>query len=119
MSDDGQRVFSRFGGIHECQAVMTLETNLRNTRQIAVTFQSLALTRMRNRGGDGPVVRFVETPASDAVSRADEVVDELVEAGWRPQDVALLTVGSRHPEQVLRQNKGQDDYWGSFSMCPP
>ncbi len=29
-------------------------------------------------------------------------------------DVALLTVGSRHPEQVARQDEGQDEYWASF-----
>ena len=29
-------------------------------------------------------------------------------------DVALLTVGSRHPEQVARQDDGQDEYWASF-----
>ena len=114
MSDEGQRVFSRFGGMPECQAVFTLEQNLRNTRQIADTFQSLALTRMRNRGGDGPDVRFVPCAAAEALTMADEAVDQLLDEGWRPQDVALLTVGSRHPEQTARQEEGQDEYWASF-----
>ncbi len=114
MSDEGQRVFSRFGGMPECQAVLTLEANLRNTRQIADTFQSLAMTRMRNRGGDGPAVRFVECPTADAIGRADDEVDRLLDEGWRPQDVALLTVGSRHPEQSARQAEGHDEYWASF-----
>ena len=114
MSDEGQRVFARFGGVPECQVVLTLEQNLRNTRQIADSFQSLALTRMRNRGGEGPDVRFVECAAEAALDVADEQVDRMLDEGWRPQDVALLTVGSRHPEQVARQEEGQDEYWGSF-----
>ena len=60
------------------------------------------------------MVRFVEATHDTAVNRADEVVDELLDEGWRPQDVTLLTVGSRHPEQVARQDEGQDDYWASF-----
>jgi hypothetical protein len=114
MSDDGQRVFARYGGVPECQAVPSLEKNLRNSRQIADTFQSLARTRMRNLGGDGQNVRFVECPAAQAVEVADGEVDELLGEGWRPQDVALLTIGSRHPEQVQRQDVGQTEYWASF-----
>jgi RecA/RadA recombinase len=113
-SDEGQRVFARFGGMPECHAVFVLEHNLRNTRQIADTFGSLALTRMRSKGGLGPEVRHVQCTGEGAVEAADEVVDEMLEAGWRPQDVALLTTGSRHPEQVSRQDEGQDAYWESF-----
>lgn len=114
LSDEGQRVFARFGGMPECQAVLVLEHNLRNTRQIAETFQSLGSTRMRLRGGDGPQVRFVACTPQDAVAGADDAVDDALERGWRPQDVALLTTGPRHPEQAQRQAAGQDAYWASF-----
>ncbi len=113
-SDAGQRVFARFGGMPECQAVFVLEHNLRNTRQIADTFQSLALTRMRSRGGLGAEVRLVACPREEAIAKADDVVEELLDFGWRPQDIALLTTGSRHPEQTGRQDEGQDEYWASF-----
>ncbi len=113
-SDEGQRVFARFGGMPECQAVFVLEHNLRNTRQIAQTFQPLGLTRMRLRGGTGPRVRYLPCAAEDAIWVADEAVDAVLEAGWRPQDVALLTTGSRHSEQPARQDEGQDEYWASF-----
>ncbi len=112
-SDEGQRVFARFGGMPECQAVFVLEHNLRNTRQIAETFQPLGLTRMRLRGGEGPRVRFLPCAAEAAAAVADEAVDAALQAGWRPQDVALLTTGSRHPEQAARQEEGQDGYWAS------
>ena len=37
-----------------------------------------------------------------------------LEDGWRPEDVALLTTGTRHPEQKERQAAGNAAYWDSF-----
>ncbi len=113
-SDEGQRVFSRFGGLPPGLVPLVLDHNLRNTRQIADSFASLAPIRMRLGEVDGPDVRLLECRAKEALDRADDAVDELLEVGWRPQDVALLTTGSRHPEQVQRQEGGQDSYWASF-----
>lgn len=47
-------------------------------------------------------------------SAGDDAVDALLDDGWRPQDVALLTTGSRHIEQSQRQAEGQAAYWESF-----
>jgi ATP-dependent exoDNAse (exonuclease V) beta subunit len=45
----------------------------------------------------------------------DDAVDSLVDEGWRPEDIALLTTGSRHVEQKARQEMlGQDAYWQTF-----
>ena len=44
----------------------------------------------------------------------DDEVDLLLEEGWRPEDVALLTTGTRHPEQKERQAAGSAAYWDSF-----
>ena len=41
-------------------------------------------------------------------------IDLLVEEGWRPEDLALLTTGSRHPEQAERQKDGHSAYWDTF-----
>jgi hypothetical protein len=90
-----------------------LDVNLRNTRQIGETFSNLTPFRMRLRGGDGPAVRFVACKSSEALDRADDELDRLLDR-WRPRDVAILTTGSRHPEQVARQARGQDSYWASF-----
>lgn len=113
-SDEGQRVFSRFGGPPAGLVPLVLDHNLRNTRQIGNSFSSLTPIRMRLGGVEGPDVRLVECSWRKALERADDAVDELLDEGWRPQDLALLTTGSRHPEQVQRQAAGQESYWDSF-----
>ena len=113
-SDEGQRVFSRFGGPPAGLVPLVLDHNLRNTRQIAQSFSTLTPIRMRLGEVDGPEVRLVECRPQEALGVADDMVDALLDDGWRPQDVALLSTGSRHPEQVQRQAAGQDRYWDSF-----
>ncbi len=113
-SDEGQRVFSRYGGAPAQLVPIVLDHNLRNTVQIAESFNTLAPMRMRLRGGEGPDVHLVECSPAEALDRADDEVEALIDAGWRPEDVALLATGSRHPEQAGRQAQGQDAYWESF-----
>ena len=114
-SDENQRVFARFGRPPVPLVPLVLDHNLRNTQQIADTFAPLAPMRMYTDGGDGPAVTFVEASAEDALEVADDQVDPLLDDGWRPQDIALLTTGARHPEQVaLQESAGQGGYWESF-----
>lgn len=113
-SDEGQRVFARYGEPPVPLVPLLLDHNLRNTRQIADGFHPLAPTKMRLLGGDGDAVRIVRTTKDEAVHAADDVVDELLDAGWRHEDIALLTIGSRHPQQTALQADGQDRYWTSF-----
>lgn len=113
-TDEGQAVFSRYGGMPADLLPLVLDHNLRNTRPIAETFFSLAPIRMKLGDVDGPAVRLVPCSAADALAYADDEVDTLLEGGWRPRDVALLATGSRHPEQVARQEAGQDVYWQSY-----
>ena len=113
-SDEGQRVFSRFGGPPAGLVPLVLDQNLRNTRQIAESFSTLAPIRMRLGDVDGPEIPFVECSAGEALDVAEDQVDVLLEAGWRPEDVALLTTGSRHPEQKARQAAGPTQYWDTF-----
>ena len=113
-SDEGQRVFDRFGAPPVPLVPLVLDHNLRNTRQIATAFQPLVDSPMRYMGGDGPDVSFVPCTAAEAMDVGDDQVDALLENGWRPEDVALLTTGTRHPEQVGRQAEGSEKYWDSF-----
>ena len=92
---------------------LILDQNIRNTRQIATAFQPLVDHPMRYLGGDGPDVAFVPCAREDAMDAGDDQIEKLLDQGWRPQDVALLTT-SRHPEQIARQAEGVEAYWDSF-----
>ncbi len=112
--DEGQRVFDRQGTPPVPLVPLILDQNIRNTRQIAKAFQPLVDHPMRFLGGDGPEVRFVAGGAEEVLDIGDDQVEALLEEGWRPEDVALLTTGSRHNEQKARQAGGNQAYWDSF-----
>ena len=87
---------------------------LRNTRQIHESFGPLAPTRMTPRGGEGADVAFLAADG-DPVGRADDAIDLLLDIGWHPGSIALLTTGSRHPVQVERtDHHGQLGYWRTY-----
>ena len=113
-SDEGQRVFDRHGTPPVPMVPLVLNRNLRNTRQIATAFQPVVDHPIRYLGADGPDVAFVPTSRPAALDAGDDQVEKLLGEGWRPEDVALLTTGSRHPEQVARQADGHHGYWDSF-----
>ena len=113
-TDEGQRVFNRHGSPPVPLVPLVLDHNLRNTRQIANAFQPLVDHPMRFLGGEGPAVKFVPCSRDDAMNAGDDEVELLLGEGWRPEDVALLTTGTRHPEQTERQGAGNAAYWDSF-----
>lgn len=116
-TDEGQRVFNRQGSPPVPLVPLVLDHNLRNTRQIATAFQPLVDHPMRFLGGDGPAVKFVACDAEEAMDAGDDEVEILLEEGWRPEDVALLTTGTRHPEQRERQAAGSAAYLGQLLGC--
>lgn len=112
-SDENQRIFARFGQPPVPLVPLVLDHNLRNTRQIHSAFGPLAPTRMTARGGDGVDVTFV--PSEDPLPAADDAVDTLLDVGWHPGNIALLTTGSRHPVQSeLTGSRGQIGYWRTY-----
>lgn len=114
-SDENQRIFARFGRPPVALVPLVLDHNLRNTRQIHESFGPLAPSRMYSRGGDGPAVRFLDAGGEDPLDVADDEVDRLLDSGWDPQHVALLTTGHRHPIQVERTDfHDQDGYWRTY-----
>ncbi|HIW29087.1 MAG TPA: NERD domain-containing protein [Candidatus Luteococcus avicola] len=113
-TDERQRIFPRFGAPPIALVPLVLDHNLRNTRQIARAFAPLA-PRMDLRGSDGPEVTFVPSGVDEAIDVADEQVDALFDEGWRAEDIALITLGKRHPVQVERQESlGPEQYWDDF-----
>lgn len=69
---------------------------------------------MRFLGGEGSAVKFVAFSRDKAMDAGDDEVESLLDEGWRPEDIALLTTGTRHPEQTERQAAGNTAYWDSF-----
>ncbi|MGY1810153.1 NERD domain-containing protein [Blastococcus sp. SYSU D00669] len=112
-SDEGQRIFARQGRPTVELMPIPLTENLRNTKQIAGTFSSF-VPGMKVRGQSGLPVRFVQCSTEDAVGVADDVAADLLDEGWPPEAVALLTTHRRHPVQAERQAGGQDAYWATY-----
>jgi len=114
-SDENQRLFARFGRPPVQLIPLVLDHNLRNTKQIHESFGSLAPSRMYSRGGDGADVRCVAAAPEDAINTADDEVDRLLDEGWNPEHICLLTTGNRHPIQLERTEfHGQEGYWATF-----
>lgn len=113
-SDENQRVFARQGRPTVPLVAFDLTENLRNTKQIAGTFSSLAPSLMRNRGGSGVPVRFIQCQPDEAVDYADDAIESLQQDGWPAQSLALLTTYRRHPVQAEQQSEGNEVYWRTF-----
>ncbi|ANC32156.1 Nuclease-related domain protein [Isoptericola dokdonensis DS-3] len=113
--DDAQRVFPRDGQAPLDLVPVTLDENLRSTKQIAHVFGALSPDRVRPRGLDGAPVRIVDVPADRALDAADDAVEALLDEGWEPGQVALLATGRRHPEQInVVGTSGHAAYWDDF-----
>ncbi len=113
--DEAQRVFARDGAAPIAIPPIELDENLRSTKQIAQLCGAWRDGRTRPRGGDGAPVRMVDVPFDEAISGADEMVEELLHEGWPPGQVALLATGSRHPMQLEAVGAGgHAAYWDEF-----
>jgi len=113
--DDAQRVFSRHGEVPIDIPPFVLDENIRNTKRIAQLFSSLSGEKLRPRGMEGPPVRLYDVPTEDVVRVVDDVVEQLLEEGFEPGQVALLTTQQRHPEQRNAVDLGGwAAYWDAF-----
>jgi hypothetical protein len=115
--DERQSVFpGRRGAIPLPMVEMTLDANLRNTREIADVFNPIAgVRRMRLLGGSGVPVRFVPCATADVYDVGQAEVERLLEEGYPEGDVALLTTRHQHPyHKAVEQQLGKPGYWEGF-----
>lgn len=113
--DDGQRIFGRTGAPDVSLPQLTLDVNLRNTREIAHAFAPLAAERPKVAGPSGPQVQWIECTDADAIEAADDAAVDLLNKGWTAQQVAVLTTFHRHPMQLERLAAvGTPGYWDEF-----
>lgn len=114
--DVDQAIFRTPGSIELGPPPLELHTNLRNCAEVGALVNAIRHgASMRLLGGPGFKVRFVDCPSKQAVHAADKEVDSLLEAGWLPADIALLTTGHRHGMQrEAVEWHGRDGYWEQF-----
>ena len=113
--DDHQRVFARQGHVLSDLEPLVLGENIRNSKPIAQLFCSLTGELLRPRGLDGAPVRMVDVAEEAAVGTADDAVEALLDEGWQPGQIALLTTWNRHPEQRNAVDVGGwAAYWDAF-----
>ncbi|MFF2079596.1 hypothetical protein ACFVXG_33175 [Kitasatospora sp. NPDC058162] len=60
------------------------------------------------------VQRIAATPAQ-ALDRADEAVDQLLDSGRDPGEILVLTVGDAHPWQQHELSFGEERYWAQLA----
>ncbi|WP_380279623.1 hypothetical protein [Kitasatospora purpeofusca] len=60
-------------------------------------------------------VRYVPAAEAEALDRADETVDLLLDGGRDPGAVLVLTVGSAHPWQQHELSFGEERYWAQLA----
>lgn len=115
VGDERQAVFSGRSGRPPGSFVeLSLDENLRNTVQIAATFNPLG-ERMRCLGGDGPPVRFVACPSAEAMDTADAEVERLLDVGHPGEHIALLTTQRRHEAHRRTEAElGKEGHWDGF-----
>jgi len=116
--DERQTVFAGRRGRPDLDMFeLSLDQNVRNTVQIAGAFAPLAHDRMRYLGGDGPPVGFVPATGETACDTADSVVESLLDEGYEPGHVAVLTTLHRHDNhRRVEAEVGKDGYWDGFWM---
>lgn len=114
-TDERQRVFGRHGSSPITMNPIQLDENLRNSEQIVTAFSGFATDPPISRNGPAEDIDVIPVPADEALAEADGQVEALMDAGWRPGDIALLTTGSRHPVQrEIVEEEGYQAYWDQF-----
>lgn len=109
-----QQVFKRSGFKELALPIGKLRKNIRNATPIAELASLCADEEIENSDIGGPPVEYIECARESALETADDQIDRLLDEGWEPQDIVLLTTGSRHPEQEMRSRTGKSAYWNSF-----
>lgn len=96
-------------------APLELGENVRSSRQIARLTGSFAINEVLPRGRKRAAVRFVDVPVEYAPAVADAAVEALVDEGYEPGDIAVLSTATHWgAEQDIAAYEGYRDYWDHF-----
>lgn len=95
---------------------LTLDVNVRNTELISEALDEITEISMQSIGPIGPPIQHKAVQPEDVMSEAESIVQDLIDAGWLPGDIAFLTTSSRHVEfhkDYIKQY-GIDAYWDRY-----
>jgi hypothetical protein len=113
--DIRQGIFRQATDIPLQETKLHLTKNLRNSLPIAELAALCVEEPLQLSGLDGPPVQWVETTTDTAEAAADREVERLVQQGWNPGDICVLTTGSRH---AIQRQDGEGAmsrvYWKKF-----
>jgi DNA helicase IV len=113
--DIRQGIFRQATDIPLQETKLHLTKNLRNSLPIAELAALCVEEPLQLSGLDGPPVQWVETTTDMAESAADREVERLIQQGWSPGDICVLTTGSRH---AIQRQDGEGAmsrvYWKKF-----
>ncbi len=110
-SDEQQRIFDRTSHVLPGLVPLRVKRNMRNSAPIARIFQPLVEENQDIIGLPGPQPHFIECTTTTAVSTADDAAVALLDEGWQPHDIALLTTHHRHPMQRELTQHDKSQYW--------
>jgi len=113
--DIRQGIFRQATDIPLQETKLHLTKNLRNSLPIAELAALCVEEPLQLSGLDGPPVQWVETTTEEAETAADKEVERLIQLGWKPGDICVLTTGSRHTIQRQDGDGAQSRvYWKKF-----
>lgn len=113
--DDQQKVFGERKGPTGFFAKFSLEENIRNSQQIAMTAKGFTTRSITVRGPNSFPVEFIECKENDVIESADDVIERMTDhENWQPGEIALLTTKDRHPVHARVSAKAREEYWQEF-----
>jgi hypothetical protein len=113
--DDQQKIFGLRKGPEGFFARISLDDNIRNSRQIGELASGFTTRGITIRGPNSFAIEFIECEESEVISKADDAVERLTDKEiWQPGEIALLTTKERHPVHAAFTTKQRDVYWQEF-----
>ena len=113
--DIRQGIFRSATDIPLEQAKLHLKKNLRNSLPIAQLAALCVDEPIDLIGLVGPSVKWVEISTEESENAANAEVAKLIEQGWSPGDICVLTTGSRHEIQRAEgEGASRTPYWKKF-----
>ncbi|BAZ92557.1 superfamily I DNA/RNA helicases [Thiohalobacter thiocyanaticus] len=108
-ADSHQEMYGRNWGIPDHWPVFPLDTNCRNTNQIAERVSGVFGESIKTRGIDGPpAIHYDYRPGSGSTALVEQVVERLLyEEGLRPDQITVLSDNKTYIESLREIGIGE------------